>query len=233
MSIHGLISFHNFRDWIFRQIEPLWPLMKILTIIARVLLGLGFVVFGSNAFLHFIPMPPIPQTLAGDFTRVFIASGYGLVHWGPPGDWRLASPDWALCPAGPYHSRPDHRQHLDLSRADGAGRFSTCTGVYRPRALSGMAISRSVHSVAQAVRIFESHELANQIVVAAVVGRGRFLGNNQACAARFAAPQSVALRTTSPSQSVGRDSVEPDSPHQHCARNTGRQTCAPKRSCTR
>ena len=53
--------------------------MKILTIIVRVLLGLGFVVFGSNAFLHFIPMPPIPQTLAGDFTRVFINSGYASV----------------------------------------------------------------------------------------------------------------------------------------------------------
>jgi len=53
--------------------------MKILTIIARVLLGLGFVVFGSNAFLHFIPMPPIPQTLAGDFTRVFISSGWASV----------------------------------------------------------------------------------------------------------------------------------------------------------
>ena len=53
--------------------------MKILTIIVRVLLGLGFVVFGSNAFLHFIPMPPIPQTLAGDFTRVFINSGYATV----------------------------------------------------------------------------------------------------------------------------------------------------------
>src|SRR5947208_16851804 len=50
--------------------------MKILTIIARVLLGLGFVVFGSNAFLHFIPMPPLPQNLAGDYTRVFLASGY-------------------------------------------------------------------------------------------------------------------------------------------------------------
>ena len=50
--------------------------MKILTIIARVLLGLGFIVFGSNAFLHFIPMPPLPQTLAGDYTRVFLASGY-------------------------------------------------------------------------------------------------------------------------------------------------------------
>jgi len=29
--------------------------------------------------LHFIPMPPIPQTLAGDFTRVFIASGWASV----------------------------------------------------------------------------------------------------------------------------------------------------------
>jgi putative oxidoreductase len=53
--------------------------MKIVTIIARLLLGLGFAIFGSNAFLHFIPMPPIPQTLAGDFTRVFIHSGYANV----------------------------------------------------------------------------------------------------------------------------------------------------------
>src|SRR5205823_14038935 len=50
--------------------------MKILTINARVLLGLGFVVFGSNAFLHFIPMPPLPQNLAVDYTKVFLASGY-------------------------------------------------------------------------------------------------------------------------------------------------------------
>ena len=53
--------------------------MKVATVIARVLLGLIFVVFGSNAFLHFIPMPPIPQTLAGDFTRVFISSGWASV----------------------------------------------------------------------------------------------------------------------------------------------------------
>jgi len=38
--------------------------MKIATIIARVLLGLMFVVFGSNIFLHFIPMPPLPATLS-------------------------------------------------------------------------------------------------------------------------------------------------------------------------
>ena len=53
--------------------------MKTVTVIARLLLGLGFVVFGSNAFLHFIPMPPIPQTPAGDFTRVFMNSGYATV----------------------------------------------------------------------------------------------------------------------------------------------------------
>lgn len=56
--------------------------MKVLTIITRILLGLVFVVFGSNAFFHFIPMPPIPQTLAGDFTKVFIASGYVYVVGG-------------------------------------------------------------------------------------------------------------------------------------------------------
>ena len=50
--------------------------MKILTIIARVLLGLGFLVFGSNAFVHFLPMPELPHNLAGDYTRVFLASGY-------------------------------------------------------------------------------------------------------------------------------------------------------------
>ena len=56
--------------------------MNILTIIVRILLGLMFVVFGANAFLNFIPMPPIPQNLAGDFTRVFIASGYAKVIGG-------------------------------------------------------------------------------------------------------------------------------------------------------
>ena len=50
--------------------------MKIVTIVARILLGLIFVVFGSNAFLRFLPMPPPPPNLAGDFLKVFFASGY-------------------------------------------------------------------------------------------------------------------------------------------------------------
>jgi putative oxidoreductase len=32
--------------------------------------------------LHFIPMPPIPQNLAGDFVKVFFASGYVYVIGG-------------------------------------------------------------------------------------------------------------------------------------------------------
>src|SRR5205814_8870404 len=50
--------------------------MKIATIIARVLLGLIFLIFGSNAFLHFIPMPPPPPGRAGEYLHALIASGY-------------------------------------------------------------------------------------------------------------------------------------------------------------
>jgi len=52
--------------------------MKVLIIIARVLLGLVFVVFGFNAFLHFINMPP-PEGLAGDFMKALFASHYFFV----------------------------------------------------------------------------------------------------------------------------------------------------------
>src|SRR5438445_8784873 len=56
--------------------------MKIATIIARVLLGLVFVVFGSNAFLHFLPMPPLPHGVAGEYLHAFFASGYVYVIGG-------------------------------------------------------------------------------------------------------------------------------------------------------
>jgi putative oxidoreductase len=56
--------------------------MKILTIIARVLLGLIFVFFGSNAFLHFLPMPPLPQGVTGEYLHAFFASGYVYVIGG-------------------------------------------------------------------------------------------------------------------------------------------------------
>ena len=50
--------------------------MKIVTLIARNLLGLMFVVFGLNGFLHFIPQPPPPAGLAGQFLGALSASHY-------------------------------------------------------------------------------------------------------------------------------------------------------------
>jgi uncharacterized membrane protein YphA (DoxX/SURF4 family) len=38
-----------------------------------------FVVFGSNFFLNFIHAPPPPPGLAGDYFKVFAASGYMYV----------------------------------------------------------------------------------------------------------------------------------------------------------
>jgi uncharacterized membrane protein YphA (DoxX/SURF4 family) len=56
--------------------------MKIATVAARVLLGLMFVVFGSNIFLHFIPMPPMPDTPATQFGKILMESHYMLVVGG-------------------------------------------------------------------------------------------------------------------------------------------------------
>ncbi len=49
--------------------------MKYAIIIARVLLGLVFAVFGSNAFIHFIPIPQM-QGQAGAFMGALASSGY-------------------------------------------------------------------------------------------------------------------------------------------------------------
>jgi len=49
--------------------------MKYAIVIVRVLLGLMFAVFGSNAFLHFMPMPPM-QGAAGAFIGALVSSGY-------------------------------------------------------------------------------------------------------------------------------------------------------------
>jgi putative oxidoreductase len=51
--------------------------MKVVTLIARLLLGLIFVVFGLNPFLHFLPAI-LPPGLAGEFLNVLIQSHYVL-----------------------------------------------------------------------------------------------------------------------------------------------------------
>lgn len=49
--------------------------MKYVIVIVRVLLGLMFAVFGSNAFLHFIPMPEM-HGQAGAFMTALASTGY-------------------------------------------------------------------------------------------------------------------------------------------------------------
>lgn len=50
--------------------------MKIAALIARILLGLIFFVFGLNGFLHFIPMGPMPTGLAGQHIGALVQSHY-------------------------------------------------------------------------------------------------------------------------------------------------------------
>ena len=50
--------------------------MKIVSLIARILLGLMFTVFGANGFLHFIPQPPMADSPAMRFFVVMSTTHY-------------------------------------------------------------------------------------------------------------------------------------------------------------
>lgn len=52
--------------------------MKITSVIARFLLGLIFLVFGLNGFLHFIPAS-MPSGVAGQFVGALFVSNYLVV----------------------------------------------------------------------------------------------------------------------------------------------------------
>ena len=50
--------------------------MKIVVLIARILLGLLFLVFGLNGILHFIPQPPMPPSDATTFATILMTHKY-------------------------------------------------------------------------------------------------------------------------------------------------------------
>lgn len=50
--------------------------MKIVALVARILLGLIFLVFGLNIFLHFIPAPPAPPGPMGQFQSALFVTHY-------------------------------------------------------------------------------------------------------------------------------------------------------------
>jgi putative oxidoreductase len=55
--------------------------MKIASLIARLLMGLIFLVFGLNGFLHFIKAP-MPTGIAGQWVGAIFASGFWVVIFG-------------------------------------------------------------------------------------------------------------------------------------------------------
>src|SRR5207248_366870 len=72
---------HSFLAFEFQRITRTVRRMKVATTIVRVLLGLMFVVFGSNIFFHFLPMTPPkpPPPLAVGFSTALMESHYILV----------------------------------------------------------------------------------------------------------------------------------------------------------
>ena len=52
--------------------------MNKVSLVARILLGVVFSVFGLNGFLHFIP-GPMPTGMAGQFATILAASHYMIV----------------------------------------------------------------------------------------------------------------------------------------------------------
>ena len=50
--------------------------MKIVAIVARYLLALGFLVFGMNIYMHYIPTGPLPPGDAGQFLGVLMSSRF-------------------------------------------------------------------------------------------------------------------------------------------------------------
>ena len=53
--------------------------MKIAVVIARIVLGLPFLIFGLNNFFHFIPMQPMPGD-AGAFATIMATHGWLIFH---------------------------------------------------------------------------------------------------------------------------------------------------------
>jgi len=53
--------------------------MKIAATIARYLMGLMFLIFGSNMLFHFIPNPPMPPGPMANFSTALAESHYSVV----------------------------------------------------------------------------------------------------------------------------------------------------------
>jgi uncharacterized membrane protein YphA (DoxX/SURF4 family) len=90
--------------------------MKIVVLIARLLLGLIFVVFGLNGFLHFLDMGPMPTGLAGQFMGALFPFSLLLGCRCAPSCGRSVIARESVRAAGAGAAWTSHRQHNLLSR---------------------------------------------------------------------------------------------------------------------
>ena len=92
--------------------------MKIIATSARWLLGLVFLVFGLNGFLHCIPMPPAWRrgSIPGGALCLPL-SGRGV---SAPVNSGCLAPAESLCPARANSAGSRHREHLVVSLVHGA-----------------------------------------------------------------------------------------------------------------
>ncbi len=88
--------------------------MKIVSVIARYLLGLMFTVFGLNGFLNFIHQPPPANPLALQFFVAIIAIAFAAVLLRGAAAWRAAVAFRLLCAARAHAACGGALQHSCL-----------------------------------------------------------------------------------------------------------------------
>ena len=96
-------------------------LMKLASNIARYLVGLIFLIFGLNGFLHFIPTPPPPGP-GGMFMGGLFLSHELLVIMALQALGGLPTASKPLCTAHAGRSRCHHHQHRAIPRVYGPKR---------------------------------------------------------------------------------------------------------------
>src|SRR5437660_705139 len=92
--------------------------MKHIFTISRILLGLIFVIFGLNGFLHFIPTTQFPGP-AGQFIGAIFSSHFYIVVFGTQVVGGLLMLANRLRPVRAGSSRPGARQYSELSYLHG------------------------------------------------------------------------------------------------------------------
>ena len=99
--------------------------MKIISVIARFLLGLIFLVFGLNGFFHFLSMPA-PTGVAGQFMGALFVSNFLIVIFVIQLIGAVLLLGQSLRSTRADAARTDYRQHSAFSPVNGAKRCTAC-----------------------------------------------------------------------------------------------------------